>query len=178
MKTAQKIKINYHTKAAYEMADSLPCPRSTNDVYTLGVSLQYCIRSKYLEISELLQSRNYFTEQAANQLPVKSKIENLAAYKLNVQLNNFYNQGGPVIDEPVTPEMARKIQPFYNRIMSRFLQSLDEIASRVLTRQISAEQMITEVNEQVIDVYSSLGRLYQVKEIENAFADLVEIIQS
>jgi hypothetical protein len=177
MRTAKEIKINYHTKAAYEMASSNPCPQSVNDVYNLGISLQYCVRAKYLEVAELMNDKTYLTDQAAQQLIIKSKIEKLAAYKLNIQLNKFYNQGGPIIEEPVTKETVKQIQPFFNRIVSRFLQSLDENTSRLLTKEISAEKMNVEVKQQLAETYTTLGKMFPVAEIERAFAELIEFIQ-
>jgi len=178
MRTAQEIKINYHTKAAYEMASSLPCPRSANDVYALGVSLQYCIRAKYLEIANLMNNKTYLTDQAAQQLKIKSQIEKLSIYKLNMQLNKFYEQGGPIMEDPITQEMAREIQPFFSRITGRFLQSLDETASRLLTKQISAGEMTSEVRQQITETYNTLGKMFTAEEIESVFAELAEIIQS
>ena len=178
MRTAQEIKINYHTKAAYEMASSLPCPQSVNDVYNLGISLQYCIRAKYLEIAELMNDKTYLTDQAAQQLTIKSKINKLAAFRLNVQLNRFYELGGPIMEDPVSKEMAKQIQPFFSRIMSRFLQSLDETASRFLTKQISAENMTTEFKQQITEVYMTMGKMFQAEEINSAFDELIEVAQA
>ncbi len=177
MRTAQEIKINYHTKAAYEMASSLPCPQSVNDVYNLGISLQYCIRAKYLEIAELMNDKAYLIDQGAQQLIIKSKIEKLAAYKLNIQLNKFYEQGGPIMEEPVTKEMVKQIQPFFNRIVSRFLQSLDETSSRFLTKELSVEKMTAEVKKQIAETYTTLGKMFPDNEIESAFAELNELLQ-
>ncbi len=178
MRTAQEIKINYHTKAAYEMASSLPCPRSANDVYNLGVSLQYCIRAKYLEIAELMNDKTYLTDQAAQQVIIKSKISKLAAFRLNVQLNKFYELGGPIMEDPVSKEMAKQIQPFFNRIMSRFLQSLDESASQFLTKQMSVETMTTEIKQQLKEVYTTMGKMFPAEEINSAFDELIEVIEA
>ncbi|HRW12550.1 MAG TPA: hypothetical protein P5549_05450 [Syntrophomonas sp.] len=178
MGTAKAIKINYHTKAAYEMASSLPCPRSAHEVYNVGVSLQYCIRAKYLEIAELLNDKTYLTDQAAQQLVIKSKIAKLAAFRLNVQLNKFYELGGPIMEDPVSKEMAKDIQPFFKRIMSRFLQSLDESSSRLLTKQISTEEMTAEVKQQITDVYTVMEKLFPVDEITSAFDELIEVLEA
>lgn len=178
MGNAQKIKINYHTKVAYETASSLPCPRSTIDVYALGVNLQYCVRAKYLEIADYMNNNDHLSEQIARQLTIKSEIGKLSVYNLNIQLTKFYDQGGPIMEDPVTSEMAKEIQPFFRRIMGLFLQSLDETASRLLTKQIGAEEMTSAVKQQIIETYNTLGKMFTVEEIERAFGELAEIIQA
>lgn len=180
MNTAKEIKINYHTKAAYELASSLPCPRSANDVYFLGVSLQYCIRAKYLELDGLKSSidKNFVVAQAARHLTIKTEIEKLAKYNLNVLLKKFYDQGGPIMEDPVSEEMVKDIQPFFDRIRSSFLQSLDEITQQTATGKLSVEDMEAEVNRQITEMYNALSRMFQPQEIREAFADLIEIRQS
>ncbi len=178
MKTAQTIKINYYTKAAYEQASSLPCPRSVNDVYNLGVSLQYCVRAKYLEMADLMNEKAYLTAQAAHQLKNKSKIEKLAAYNLNVQLSKFYAEGGPIMEGPVTNETAAQIQPFFGRNMSRFLQTLDELSSQMLTKRMSEQEMAAAIDQQMIETLEAMKKMFQDEEMELAFAELIEMIPS
>jgi hypothetical protein len=178
MRTAKEIKINYHTKAAYELASSLPCPKSANDVYSLGVSLQYCIRAKYLELAGQNIGKDFLIDQAAQQLAIKNKMEELAAFKLNVLLGKFYDQGGPIIEDPVSKQMVKEIQPFFNRIISLFLQSLDEITYQAVTQNMGVQEMVSEVIRQINETYNALGKMFPVKEIEGAFADLLDIIPS
>jgi hypothetical protein len=181
MNTAKKIKINYYTKAAYELASSTPCPRSANDVYSMGVSLQYCIRAKYLEIDGLRRSimgQNFLVDQAKRQLAIKTEIEKQANYNLNVLLQKFYDQGGPIMEDPVSEEMVKNVRPFFNRIRSSFLQSLDETAHQTAIGKLSVEEMVTDVNRQITEMYNALGRMFPVAEVTGAFTDLIEIRQS
>lgn len=180
MNTARKIKINYHTKAAYELANSHPCPRSASDVYSLGVSLQYCIRAKYIEIDSLKPSidKTFLTVLAAKQLAIKTEIEKQSKYNLNILLEKFYNDGGPIMEDPVSEQMVKDIQPFFNRITINFLQSLDEIAHQAAMGELSVKEMEAEVNHRITELYNSLGRMFQVTEIESAFKDLIKIRQS
>ena len=178
MKTAQTIKINYYTKAAYEAASSLPCPRSVSDVYNLGVSLHYCVRAKYIEIADLMNEKAYLTDQAAQQLQNKFTIEKLAAYNLNVQLGKFYAEGGPIMEDPVTNETAAQIQPFFSRNMSRFLQTLDELSGQVLTKRMSGQEMTAAVDQQMAESLAAMKKMFQDEEIQMAFADLIEMIPS
>ena len=177
MNTAKEIKINYHTKAAYELANSIPCPRSANDVYSIGVSMQYCIRAKYIELDNLQRSddKTYLEGQAAKQLAIKSEIEKLAKFNLNYVLKEFYDHGGPIMEDPVSEQMVKEIQPFFNRIMSNFLQSLDAIVHQTDLGKLSVEEMVTDVNRKICEMYNSLGSMFQIVEIKGAFSDLIEI---
>lgn len=180
MNTAKEIKINYHTKAAYELANSHPCPRSASDVYSLGVSLQYCIRAKYIEIDSLKRSidKTFLVDLAAKQLAIKTEIEKQAKYNLNILLQKFYNDGGQIMEDPVSTQMVKDIQPFFNRITSNFLQSLDETAHQTAMGKLSVKEMETEVNHRLTELYNALGRMFQATEIESVFTDLIEIRQS
>lgn len=180
MNTARKIKINYHTKAAYELASSQPCPRSVNDVYALGVNLQYCIRAKYNELNELLPGRGnmLLTQQAARQLTIKTEIEKQAKYKLNIILGEFYEHGGPIMEDPVSKQMAKDIQPFFNRHISNFLIRLDELTRQAEHGKMKAEEMTTAVEKQLKDTYAAMAEMFRNADMESAFTDLLEIRQS
>ncbi len=180
MNTAKAIKINYYTKAAYEMAYSHPCPRSVHDVCSLGASLQYCIRAKYIEITGSMPSKDktFLMEQAARQLTIKTNIEKLAKYDLNVLVKKFYDDGGPIIEDPVSEQMVMDINPFFNRIISSFLQSLDEITYQTAIGKLSVEKMAADVEDQICQMYNTLARMFQIEEMERAYIDLIEIRQS
>lgn len=178
MRTAQKIKINYNTRAAYELASSLPCPQSVNDVYNLGISLHYCVRARYLEIAELLNDKTFLLDLAAQQLDIKAEIEKLAVYNTNVQLSKFYAQGGPIMEHPIDNAAAKQIQPFFSRIVSRFLVTLDELVNQVLTRKISALEMPAAVNQQMAETYENMQKMFQDQEMADAFEELSKVIPS
>lgn len=178
MTTAERIKINYYTEAAYEQASSFPCPRNASDVYNLGVSMQYCVRAKYLEIAALLNDNTYMTAEAARQLTAKEEIEKMAAFNLNEQLGKFYAMGGPIMEDPVTTEAAQQTQPFFSRITSRFLETLNETASQVLTKKIKPQEITAVVGEQMTSAYMAMGRMFAEPEMKNAFTELMEAVPS
>lgn len=178
MTTAENIKINYYTKAAYEQASSFPCPRSASDVYNLGISMQYCVRAKLLEIAALTNDNTCLNEQASQQLTIKAEIEKLAAFDLDVRLGKFYAMGGPVMEDPVTREMAQQAQPFFSRITSRFLETLNETASQVLTKKINPQEIPAVVGEQMTSAYMAMGRMFAEPEMKNAFTELMEAVPS
>jgi len=178
MNTAKKI--NYRTLAAYELAKSVPCPRRVNDVYSLGANLQYSIRAKYLEIADLDQenTRVTCTKLALKQMEIKKAIEKAGKHQLNLLIQYFYEHGGPVIEDPVSEQMVKDINPFFNRLMDNFLKSLDEAADRTARGEMSVSEMETDVNHNIINMFSALGNLFMVDEMRNAFHELVEIRES
>lgn len=172
--------INYRTKAAYEVVTSVSCPRNVNDVYSLGVSLQYCIRAKYIELEDLNRNaaKSLCFNLAKKQLDIKKEIEKTAHHKLNSVIQYFYDHGGPIIENPISEQMVKEVQPFCNRIMGIFLKSLDDAADLTLNGKMSVEQFDATVNKTLYEMYGALGRLLQVDEIQQAFNDLIDIIQS
>jgi hypothetical protein len=178
MRTTKDTTNDSCSKTAYQLTSSLSCPQSAYDVYNLGISLHYCIRIKYLELEGVCTDKAFLVDQSWQQLTIKNKIEKLAAFKLNVQLEKFYDEGGPFMEDPVSKQTVKEIQPFFNRIMNLFFQSLDEITHQASTGELSVEEMADEVKDQTIETYDTMGRLFQAKEIENAFADLIRIVQS
>jgi hypothetical protein len=178
MKTARKIAINYFTKAAYELASSLPCPESANDVYNLGVSLQYCIRAKYLELAGQCYDQDYLIEQATRQLAIKKDIEAQANLGLNILLAQFYDQGGPLMAPSVSQKMSREYYPFFKRIMGRLLESLDELTYEVMDGNLRVEELPDRVELELIQTYNAMKKLFPVREIEKAYTDLIVIVRS
>jgi len=174
------LKINYRTQAANELAESTPCPRSVNDVYSLGVNLQYCIGARYREIAELNQkeTRSDSIRLAEKQMEIKKRIDQAASHHLNILIQHFYEQGGPVIEDPVSEETVKEINPFYNRLMSNFLKTLDEVTDKVRRGEMSIGEMETTIDRELISMYGALGNLFGVGEMRKAFHDLVEIRES
>jgi hypothetical protein len=178
MNTAPKI--NYRTQAANELAESTPCPRTVNDVYSLGVNLQYCIGARYREIAELNQkeTRSDCIRLAEKQMEIKKRIDKAAGHQLNILIQYFYEHGGPVIEDPVSEDTVKEISPFYNRLMENFLESLDEVTEKVRCGEMSIGEMETTINRELISMFGALGNLFVVNEMRKAFHDLVEIRES
>jgi hypothetical protein len=178
MNTAKKI--NYRTQAAYELAKSVPCPRRVNDVYAMGANLQYCIRAKYLEIGDPNQkdTRALCTKLVSKQMDIKKQIEKAGQRQLNLLIQSFYEQGGPIMEDPVSEQMVKEINPFFNRLMSNFLDSLDEVTDKVSQGEMSVADMETQINRDIISMFSALGNLFAVDEMRDAFHELVQIRES
>jgi hypothetical protein len=178
MNTAKKI--NYRTQAAYELAKSIPCPRNVSDVYFMGSSLQYCIRAKYLEIVDLNQraTGTVCAELAVKQMDIKKEIEKVGNQKMNLLIQYFYENGGPIIEDPVSKQMVKEIEPFFNRLMKNFLESLDEAADKAALEKINASELEATINHEIIYLFGAMGNLFRVDEIRKAFNDLIGIRRS
>lgn len=174
------LKINYRIQAANELAQSTPCPRSVNDVYNLGVNLQYCIGTRYRELADLNQNetRSACIRLAEKQMEIKKRIDKAASHHLNILIQYFYEHGGPVIEDPISEDMVKEINPFYNRLMTNFLESLDEVTEKVRCEEMSIGDMENTINRELISMYGALGNLFGVSEMRKAFHDLVEIRES
>ena len=174
------LKINYRILAANELAQSTPCPRNVNDVYSLGVNLQYCIGTRYRELADMTRNENETAciKLAEKQMEIKRRIDKAASHHLNILIQYFYEHGGPVIEDPISEDMVKEINPFYNRLMNNFLESLDEVTEKVRSGEMSIGEMETTVNRELISMFGALGNLFGVNEMRKAFHDLVEIRES
>jgi len=180
-KAAKKPRRNRSTRTQTEETVNLgPCPRSADEVYSLGVSLQYYIGDIYLELEALTQGeqRLQYQNLALSQLTVKQEIEKLANENLNRLLWYFYNHGGPVIEAPVTEKMAKEIQPFFNRIAVNFLNQLDVLVRLASKGNMSPSELESTINDGIIDMYATMSMLFNTDEIKDAFSELIEIIRS
>lgn len=169
--------LKVHTRAAEKFSRKIPCPRNINDVYSLGVSLQYCIGETFLEMAELTQGsqKNLCTQLALKQLDAKAEMEKLANANLNRLLSFFYNNGGPIILSPVSDDQAKEIQPFFNRIMSNFFDQLDGSVQRTLRDSMDVDELNQVINKILVDMYTTMKKLYQADEMVTAFNQMIKI---
>jgi len=162
--------------ATDKIAEIGTCPRSVDEVFSLGIKLQYYIGGVYMEMAEMRrgEAKKYFKQQAVKQLAIKDEIKYLADNNLNRMLDYFYANGGPVIEPPVSDETAKRIQPFFNRIAS---SSLDEIRNVIDEgSNYDAENVAMYVTETVADMYSAISRLYEAESaMTGAFKELLAI---
>jgi hypothetical protein len=168
---------NYQSKTSDELVNLEPCPRSVDDVYSLGVRLQYYIGAIYLELDSLNQGSQQipYTSLALRQLEGKEAIEKLVNANLNHLLWQFYNSGGAIIEAPVSEQLAKEIQPFFNRIMANFLNHLDVMMSMTVNGDMSASDLDDAINNNIITMYSVLWKLFKDDEMKNAFSELSSI---
>jgi len=171
--------INYRTKAAYETARSVVCPRSASDVFSLGICLQYCIRAKYLELAELNRGevKVEYQQLAGQHLQEKNAMQKLAKLELNRLLAYYYDHGGPVMEAPVTEQQVKEINPFFNRIVTLFLDQLDDLFASAYNREISPRELDLAVRHQAAELHDQVARLIPVEEIKDALSELTEVGQ-
>lgn len=171
---------NNHTKPYDLLADLGPCPCSVDQVYSLGVRIQYYVGDIYLELERLNQgvAKNQYKKLALSQLDGKNEVEKLANINLNKLLSYFYNNGGPIIDSPVSEQMARELRPFYIRISTNFLKQLDLIVSLASKGYMSVSELECTINNSVTEMYSAMSMLFPVDEMKEAFDDLTRVRES
>jgi hypothetical protein len=168
---------NYRTKVNSKLVNMEPVPCSADEVFSLGVSLQYYIGAIYLELAESNQGPHkvQYKDLALGQLEGKVEIEKLAKDNLNRLLTYFYNNGGPIIERPVSELMSKGIQPFFNRIVANFLDQVNALVQRVTEENISASQLEETINNYIITMYTSMCKLFLVDEIQTAFKELIGV---
>lgn len=156
------------------------CPRWVDDVYALGISLQSYISEIYFELESLSEGKQkiLYRNLALSQLVAKEEIRKLADYNLNQLLAYFYNNGGPIIEPPVSEKMGHDIQPFFSRIASNFLDELDVIVKLAVKGTIDASQLDNALDNYLNAMYMTMGKLFPVPALEKAFTNMVEARQA
>jgi hypothetical protein len=168
---------NYRSRTSYELVNLEPCPRSVDDVYALGIRLQYYIGAVYLELDGLNKGSNdkTYINLAIRQLEGKDLIEKLVNDNLNRLLGRFYNEYSEFDEYPVSEQVADKIQPFFNRVMANLLYQLDVMMNMTAKGDISSDDLEDSINNNMIALYTVLGKLFQAEEIKNSFNELISI---
>lgn len=147
------------------------CPRSADEVYSMGIKIQGFISSI---IENYSQTENKKQEAVKRQLVIKNRIRQLADFNLNQLLDYFYSNGGPVIDPPVSEQSARDIQPFYSRIAVNALTQMVEAAEQC--QEAGTQECEADITDIVVSMYEAMAKQYgQINEIKTAFAELKEL---
>ncbi|MEA4926226.1 MAG: hypothetical protein VB084_13060 [Syntrophomonadaceae bacterium] len=159
------------------LADLEPCPRSVDQVYSLGVRIQYHIGEIYLELERLNQgnAKSHYKALALRQLDGKDEIEKLANINLNHLLTYFYNNGGPIIEPPVSEEMVQEMRPFYIRLSENFLKQMDFIVNLASKGRMTITEIESTIDHSVSELYLTMSMLFPIEEIKDAFNDLIMV---
>lgn len=170
-------KRDYSTKSA-ELIDPMAFPRSVEEIYTMGISLQYYIGDIYLRLAAMNKGaqKNRYNEIAVAQLNVKNEIQKLANAHLNEKLNYFYNNGGPVIEAPISEREAKELNGFFNRIVANYLNQMDVIVTMTAEGSMSSSDLESEINNIIIRMFVSLSNLYQLDDLKQAFHNMASVI--
>lgn len=168
---------NKSAKSSNILADLGPCPRSVDQIYSLGVRIQYHIGDVYLELERVNQgtAKSQYKTLALRQLDGKGEIEKLANINLNRLLSYFYNNGGPVIEPPVSEELVQEVRPFYVRLSENFLKQLDFIVNLASKGRMNVSEIEDTINHSVAELYLTLTMLYPQDEMKKAFSDLIRV---
>lgn len=162
---------------ANEQSPTFTCPRTTEEVYTMGVKLQYMIGDLYLNYADKDKvTKNILMGMAMKQLDKKAEVQELANIDLNKKLNFFYNNGGPILEPPVDEKKAKEINGFFNRIAENYLMKIDDLIHRTTEEdQGGFDVLETEVNKIIVRMLTDLANLYHEKEIRMAFKNLINL---
>lgn len=160
---------DYSTKSA-ELLNPLAFPCSVEDVYSLGISLQYFMGDIYLNLAASSKGqKTIFKNMAMAQLDVKNELQKQVNADLNEKLAYFYNNGGGIIEPPVSEHQAKELNGFFNRIVANYLNQIDVIVTLTAEGSITPSELETEMNNIIIHMYTSLAKLYKADEIKCAF---------
>ncbi len=156
---------------------SIHCPRYMNDVYTIGTNLQDYIADIYLELAEMSNGdlKIQYREMAVEQMEVKQHLKDIAMARLNESLWHFYNNGGPIIESPLSDKEAKEKQPFFNRIRDNFFENVEDSLTLAADGSISLGKLESIINYNLIAMYINMSKLFQVDEITKAFNQLIII---
>lgn len=159
----------------YETVNLKPCPCTVDEVYSMGLSLQDYIGDIYLNLCTLNQGSEKILYQnlAISQTKVRKELEELAKANLNNLLSYFYNNGGQIVEAPVSEQLAKEVQPFFNRIVENFLNDLDVMVNMASKSYMTAHELENGINRHITDMYASMFKLFPVSEIQNAFDELI-----
>lgn len=168
---------NYTYTNVEDGSKTISCPRYMNDVYTLGIDLQYYIGDIYLQMAEISRGevRSQYKKMAVSELEIKEKIQEINNARLNELLSHFYNNGGMIIEAPLTAEQAKKIQPFFNRIIDTYFKRLESLLILAAEGSITPDRLDRMVNFDTVEMYSNVCKLFQVDEIVQGFKVLIKI---
>jgi hypothetical protein len=161
-------------------SQTISCPRYMNDVYTLGIDLQYYIGDIYLQMAEISRGdiRSQYKKMAVSELEIKEKIEKINNARLNELLTQFYNNGGQIIEAPLTSDQAKELQPFFNRLLDTYFKRLESLLVLAAEGSITPERLDRMINFDTLEMYGSVSKLFKVDEIVQGFNNLISIRES
>ena len=151
-----------------------------NDVYTLGIDLQYYIGDIYLQMAEISRGdiRSQYKKMAVSELEIKEKIEKINNARLNELLTQFYNNGGQIIEAPLTSDQAKELQPFFNRLLDTYFKRLESLLVLAAEGSITPERLDRMINFDTLEMYGNVSKLFKVDEIVQGFNNLISIRES
>jgi hypothetical protein len=160
-----------------EQINPISCPCSVEEVYSIGIKLQYLTGDMYLKYANTSKGfpKDSLKALAIKQLDRKAEIQKLANLNLNEKLAYFYNNGGPIIEPPVSVRQAKEINGFFNRIVANYLNQMDVIISKATKVNDSFNELEVEINKIIIRMLTDLANLYHDDDIRLAFKEMISL---
>ncbi len=177
MAKALERKADYCNHAAKTSVEFIPCPCQVSEVYLLGTMLQHYVGDIYLQLAEFEKGdlKKKYQKMAVEQLEINEGIQKAANARLNEMLWTFYNNGGQVVDPPVSEEQAQEMQPFFTRLMNNFFEKIEDLIPLAAEGSISTDKMDNIISYNLIALYICLNKLFQADEMASVFKELIII---
>jgi hypothetical protein len=158
----------------------LTCPCRLDEVYSFGVSLHHRIGEIYSELAAVNQgaAKMLYTSMALRELYGNKEMEEIIKTNINNLLFYFYDNGGPVIENPVSEQLVSEVKSFYKRIMISFWEQVDIVVDMTFRGKMNANELEIAINNCIIFLYTAMGKLFQDEEIKKAINDLIDIRKS
>jgi hypothetical protein len=146
----------------------------------MATGLQYYIGDIYLQMAEISRGdiRSQYKKMAVSELEIKEKIEKINNARLNELLTQFYNNGGQIIEAPLTSDQAKELQPFFNRLLDTYFKRLESLLVLAAEGSITPERLDRMINFDTLEMYGNVSKLFKVDEIVQGFNNLISIRES
>jgi hypothetical protein len=161
-----------------KIMETIPYPRCAEDVYSLGIRLQQYLADICLSLAKCRpeSERNMLRIIAKSQLEHKKEMLNLMNTNLNQALAYFYENGGPIIELPVSEAEVKDIHLFFDKSVANFFSKLDTMFH--INSKSEINKLDAQINSCTIELFIMLGKLYKTIEVKEAFAELIRIKKS
>jgi hypothetical protein len=154
---------------------AVTCPRTALDVYSFSLVLyDYLIRN-FTDLASQIKGRDMFSDLIARYDRQKKEVNELINAELNCSLAWFYENGGAVIEPPVSELELKDIQPFFNKTLANFYSQLDAMIYVMGQGKMTVAELEEETHNYVAGLFTILRRFYQEAEVSQAFNELILI---
>ncbi len=168
---AEIAKLNQVNEVLKDMGS---CPRSIDEVYSMGIKVVNFIGNIYGEMAAKHCDDRSLQGEINRQLVFKNRIQQLADHNLNQLLDYFYSNGGPIIEPPVSEQTAKEIQPFFSRITVNALTQIAALTDR--NQAVSPAEASEVISAVTVNTYEGISRLYAGSpEVKAAFEELMQL---
>lgn len=164
-----------HAHAVEELIGSVKCPRSELDVYSFAIDMESYLSSVFAALANTRRgsSKMACTNLAFKQLERKEVIAKVNNDRLNIIMQYFYTNGGPIIEPPVNESRAKEIEQHFTYILANFIDQMDILVRMGSTGNIKIDRLADKVKIYIIDMYKAMEALYWENDMQKAFDAMI-----